>query len=97
MLLFSCYYSSISLFGHSHIVGGVSVVHSHLGGNADHQHSDSQYTVIDLLSNFTSEAATEHPCMQPLAFHSSDFIIISDRAHYVEVSPVQKLRGPPML
>ena len=95
MLLFSCYYSSISLFGHSHIVGGVSVVHSHLGGNADHQHSDSQYTVIDLLSHFTSEAATDYHFMQPLAFNSPDFIIISDRVHYMEVSPVQKLRGPP--
>ena len=57
MLLFSCYYSSISLFSHAHIVGGVSVVHSHFGGDSDHNHSDSQYAVIDILSQFQSESA----------------------------------------
>ena len=96
LILFGCYYSSISLFSHAHIVGGVSVVHSHLGGDSDHSHSDAQYAVIDILSQFQSEGAAV--CCNTV----SPFYLISEictgyrEAAYV--CPVQNtnlLRGPP--
>ena len=46
MVIFCSYYAGISMFSHTHIANGSSVVHSHLGGDADHDHSDSQYAVI---------------------------------------------------
>ena len=57
MMIFCTYYAGISMFSHTHIAHGSSLVHSHLGGGADHCHSDSQYAVIDILSNFQSEGA----------------------------------------
>lgn len=57
IVVFCSYYAGISMFSHTHIANGSSIVHSHLGGNAEHNHCDSQYVVIDILSNFQSETA----------------------------------------
>ncbi|MBQ5592972.1 MAG: hypothetical protein IIU76_00115, partial [Bacteroidales bacterium] len=57
LLLFGCYYSGISMFSHTHIVNGTSIVHSHFGDEDGHQHSESQFAIIDILSNFQSEGA----------------------------------------
>ena len=96
LALFSCYYAGISLFFHTHIVNGSTVVHSHLGGSADHNHSDSQYAVIDLLSTFQSEGAVDcNVCPTP-------FFLLSDSCHEYQAPSVQSesvqvltLRGPP--
>ena len=96
LMLFSCYYSGISLFSHTHIVHGSSVVHSHLGGGTEHDHSDSQYAVIDILSNFQSECATSFHCI------GTPFIQLSE-SHIGYKAPAYKdgehqaysLRGPP--
>lgn len=67
LLLFCCYYSGISMHHHTHITNGSSIVHSHLGGDAQHEHSESQYAVIDILSQFHSEyAETVHFDAAPL-------------------------------
>ena len=96
LALFSCYYAGISLFFHTHIVNGSTVVHSHLGGSADHNHSDLQYAVIDILSNFQSEGAVDcDVCPTP-------FFFLSDSCHEYQAPSVQgesvqvlTLRGPP--
>ena len=84
------------MFSHTHIANGSSVVHSHLGGGADHDHSDSQYAVIDILSNFQSEAASVFGGIE-----SPFFLLCESFAGYVapsfedEVCPAFDLRGPP--
>ena len=96
LALFSCYYAGISLFFHTHIVNGSTVVHSHLGGSADHNHSDSQYAVIDILSTFQSEGAVDcNVCPTP-------FFLLSDACHEYQAPSVLgesvqalTLRGPP--
>ena len=96
LALFSCYYAGISLFFHTHIVNGSTVVHSHLGGSADHNHSDSQYAVIDILSTFQSEGVVEcDVCPTP-------FFLLSDSCHEYQAPSVPgesvqalTLRGPP--
>ena len=96
LALFSCYYAGISLFFHTHIVNGSTVVHSHLGGSADHNHSDTQYAVIDILSTFQSEGAVEcDVCPTP-------FFLLSDSCHEYQAPSVLgesvqalTLRGPP--
>ena len=42
LLIVGSYYAGISMFSHTHIAHGSSVVHSHLGGSAEHEHSDGQ-------------------------------------------------------
>ena len=96
MLLFSCYYSGISMFSHVHIVNGSSVVHSHLGGGVDHEHSDSQYAVIDILSHFQSECAVDFISVGSPFFQLSESC--SDYASPVCLGGVHAailLRGPP--
>ena len=97
-ILFSCYYCGISMFSHTHIVNGASVVHSHLGGGSSHVHSDSQYAVIDILSHFQSECA--------VSFDSAGtpFYLLSDvRSVYCAPSfpdgicSTLFLRGPPQI
>ena len=96
LLLFGCYYSGISLFSHTHVVNGSFVVHSHLGGGADHDHSDSQYAVIDILSNFQSETAVDPVCVGTPFFALSEiFIGYEAPSSLSEVLPVHTLRGPP--
>ncbi len=96
LILFGCYYSSISLFSHTHIVGGVSVVHSHLGGDSDHSHSETQYVVIDLLSQFQSEgAAVCCDAVSPFYLISEICTEYREPAHVCHVQNINLLRGPP--
>lgn len=96
LLVFGCYYSGISLFSHTHIVHGTSVVHSHLGGGSEHDHSDSQYAVIDILSHFQSEGAVDFCHVGTPFFLSSESCIGYEAPSLVnETHPVHTLRGPP--
>ena len=58
LLLFLGYYGSITLFTHTHIVNGVTIVHSHpyksgTGKNpVTHQHTANGFIHIQLLSTF---------------------------------------------
>ena len=96
LLVFGCYYSGISLFSHTHIVHGTSVVHSHLGGGTEHDHSDAQYAVIDILSNFQSECAPVfHSQEPPFLQLSENFAGYNVPYHQDARHPVITLRGPP--
>lgn len=96
LLLFSCYYSGISMFSHVHIVNGSSVVHSHLGGTSEHDHSDSQYAVIDILSHFQSEMAVDFSTVgAPFSISSESYILYQEQPFLNEVHSVLSLRGPP--
>lgn len=59
ILLFLGYYINVSLFQHTHIVNGVTVVHSHIfdfttdtSDGHNHKHNESELRLIQLLSNF---------------------------------------------
>lgn len=96
LLLFCCYYSGISMFSHVHIMNGASVVHSHLGGNAEHEHSESQYAVIDILSHFQTEAAVDHHLTgSPFTYSSESFSEYQVPSFVNEDYSVYSLRGPP--
>jgi len=50
-LLFISYTGFISLFTHSHVVNGVTIVHSHpYTDDGQHSHTAGQFQLIDLLS-----------------------------------------------
>lgn len=96
MILFCCYYAGISMFSHTHIVNGSSIVHSHLGGDSGHDHSDSQYAVIDILSQFQSESAVDFCSVDTPFFSSSELVTAYiPSSHPNELQAVPTLRGPP--
>ena len=97
LLIFSCYYSGISLFAHVHVVNGSSVIHSHLGGGSEHDHTDSQYAVIDILSHFQSECAVDFSTVGTPFFHLSESCTIYETPVVLSgVCAVVGLRGPPV-
>ena len=96
LLLFCCYYSGISMFSHVHIINRASVVHSHLGGNAEHEHSESQYAIIDILSHFQTESALDHYVVGSPFVSSSELLFEHQEPSYInEEYSVYALRGPP--
>ena len=96
MMVFCSYYAGISMFSHTHIANGSSIVHSHLGGDAEHEHSDSQYAVIDILSNFQSEtAATFQSVGTPFRAISEPYAVPGAPDYPSQVHTAFKHRGPP--
>ncbi len=96
MMVFCSYYAGISMFSHTHIANGSSIVHSHFGGDAEHDHSDSQYAVIDILSNFQSETAqTFQGIGSPLQRASESFSVPETPAYQSQVHTAYEHRGPP--
>lgn len=56
-MLFSFYTCSITFFTHTHIIGGVTIVHSHFyktdaEGNPTHEHTGAEIQLIHTLSSF---------------------------------------------
>lgn len=96
LLLFSWYFASINLFPHLHYVNGNTLAHSHFGGNFDHEHSDDEYRVIDLLSHCESEPIGISTISVESFYLSSELVIchVIDRYGDAERS-VNALRGPP--
>ncbi len=84
------------MFFHVHNVHGASLVHSHLGGATEHDHSDSELAVIDILSHFQSEAALDHSLVGTPFFHSTEsFSEYQSPSCLNEVRSAVALRGPP--
>ena len=96
LIIFGCYYTSINFFSHTHIINGHTIVHSHLGGDTEHAHSESQFTVIDIISQFQSESAPEFYLADGYLYHISD--ILTEYHELSDVNDVRNmnlLRGPP--
>ena len=64
LILFLGYYSSITFFTHSHIINGVTIVHSHPfnsdkgGESSNSPHSNKELQIIQLLSDFFTTAVS---------------------------------------
>ena len=96
LLIFSCYYCGISMFSHTHISNGSSIVHSHLGGSSEHSHSDEQIAIIDILSNFQSEGAVCYHGLETPSIQLSESSTEYEAQLYLsQALSVLTLRGPP--
>ena len=56
LLLFATYYVQVNFFVHSHIVNGVTIVHSHMHRSTHHDtdtggHSETELTIIASLNS----------------------------------------------
>ena len=95
LILFSCYYSGISFFPHTHIVNGGQIAHSHLGGGSSHSHSDAQIKLIEFLSQFCTEDIVDY-CHVQTPHHLLSEVYTSYQQTTLEGSPYTLfLRGPP--
>lgn len=61
LLLFLGFFGSVTLFDHAHVVGGITILHSHpfksdKNGIPTHNHTTNGYIIIHLLMNFTALA-----------------------------------------
>jgi hypothetical protein len=59
LLLFLGFFGSITFFNHAHVVGGITIVHSHpfksdKNGLPTHSHTTNGYLLIHLLVNYTA-------------------------------------------
>lgn len=57
LLLFVAYYGNATLFYHTHIINGVTIVHSHMHNNHHHDSSDGKHSAshITLISTLNSQ------------------------------------------
>lgn len=55
LLMFSLYYANVTLFCHTHIVNGVTLVHSHFHSEEHHSTDDGGHTwfEVTLIANLT--------------------------------------------
>ena len=52
LLLFVVYQVGVTSFVHVHIVNGVTIVHSHLLGDNEHEHTEKQVASIDCCCHY---------------------------------------------
>ena len=97
LLLFVWYIGGISLFPHTHIVDGASIVHSHPNPDAGHQGEES-FITIHLLTQFQSCETGAMPALPELSV-----ILLPEYDGIMDVSwPVCRLfstsglRAPPV-
>ena len=95
LALFAAYQINTTLFIHSHVIGGIKVVHSH-PFNTPHSHTTAELTLISQLSDFHSfEAHGFHYDFTPHLIHSAQ------QAEYIAVGCSRicadhpSLRAPP--
>ena len=97
-------YANATMFWHSHVIGGASIMHSHIywkthaTGNSDGGHTSDQIQIIDLICHavYTADVIPE--------IHLERFDVLERVMQDVAVSEVSQvhsrilsLRGPPAL
>lgn len=103
-VLFIMYASCITFFTHTHIVNGVTIVHSHPyttddSGNPNHEHSGAEIQLIHSLSTFFVAGAIILSIL--LDLFGEKKITLSPRQivhlYIRETRPIYRLRPPPAL
>lgn len=60
LLLFVAYYVDVNFFVHTHVIDGVTVVHSHIHADSHHATADGHHTTaqINLIASLSSQLLT---------------------------------------
>lgn len=100
-LVFALYYANICFFSHSHIINGATIVHSHFHTEAHAQtgtHSDSELTLISILSTFQSFQATLYFIGIGIFLSLQVFLLLFFEERVISSPTVCiSLRAPPVL
>jgi len=105
LLIFLGYYSGITLFPHTHIVNGITIIHSHPfnsgGGNnsSNLPHSGKELQLIHHLSEFLSTAASISFIALIIKSLLVDDLVHSTKEGYAEPggNRANSLRAPPLI
>lgn len=103
-VIFILYFISITFFTHSHVVNGVTIVHSHPyvsndDGSPTHEHTGAEIQLIQFLTTFHSVGLNASSFSIELPDIELDII----KPHYyisiiqLAVEGLQRLRPPPSL
>lgn len=99
-LLFMAYVLCVSMFTHTHVVNGTTIVHSHPSdASASHDHTDGEYQVLEMITHYS---ATDHSAAVTDAFADVCPHLLEEISTLPEAMPglhpslsIQTLRGPP--
>lgn len=103
LAIYAAYAGSITFFTHTHIINGVTIVHSHPfesdeSGNSSHTHNGATIQLIQVLSSYYTDGGqivdqftiTDIPEVAELTLKIPDTSFISK-----SVEGIQRLRPPP--
>lgn len=97
-VLFIGYYSSITLFLHTHHLSYGVITHSHPFSDSNHEHSAGAYQIIDEISDFVSDGAVVGAALVALFFLLAELTF--EKPTWIREQRLAQtlfLRGPPSL
>lgn len=101
VVVFALYYANISFFYNSHVINGVTIVHSHFHGKNHEQsdtHSENELKLISVLSFFQSLQATVCFVALEVFFLLQEVITLRITDHFIpKTVACITLRAPPSL
>lgn len=104
LMVFSLYISSITFFTHTHIVGGVTIVHSHFyttddQGKPTHEHSGAEIQLIHSLSTYFAAGAISATILIGLFLYRPTTLFVHPGCLLVQKKEKSHfgLRAPPVL
>lgn len=99
--IFALYYANICFFYHSHIINGTTIVHSHIHNKEHTQtgtHSESELTLISVLSSFQSlQAALTIVSLGIVSLLLAIILPVVEKKTVRDICSDITLRGPPSL
>lgn len=104
LMIYIGYACSITFFTHTHIINGVTIVHSHpfqkdSEGKPSHSHTGAELQLIQKLSSFQSDGQIQCTCLlEPYQKVEQVFtVILSADAFKQQLKGISRLRPPPFL
>lgn len=97
-VIFLIYLGSVSLFTHSHIVNGSTIVHSHPGNAPDHSHTEGEFNILELITHFCAGSDAVHILNVDGPVFAFVATVSSHCPFHAEAEPQDSVfrRGPPM-
>lgn len=101
LVIFLGFFGSVTFFNHSHIVNGLTIVHSHpfksdINGKPNHNHTGTGFLLVNFLANFVATAVFASTSLTILLNFREKlaplFYNVSLRNLFSNSNP---LRGPP--
>jgi len=101
--LFVSYYAGLTLFSHTHVISGATIVHSHIHANSHHDtksggHSEQEITLIAQISQFeyANFVCCDIPAPSQTPLHENKYIETTCRTTPVHLLNIS-LRAPPVV
>jgi hypothetical protein len=97
LLLFLCYWGSIALFQHTHVVKNYIITHSHPYKTKNHEHSNEELQILQALTEYATTLTISLVLF--FVFQSIDPFITAKKVFFKTTNLAQfnfLLRAPPL-